>query len=144
MDSFTPITALIGGLLIGLSASFYLYLQGRYCGISGMVSDLVQRHPNLRFSSLFLLGLIVGGFLLNFVYPKGLDVRFLIPWPGVLLAGFCVGFGSKLGGGCTSGHGICGCGMLDKRSAVAVMTFLIVAMVTATILYHYFIGDPQP
>lgn len=109
-----------------------------------MVSDLVQRHPNMRFSGFFLLGLVFGGFLLNYVYPKGLDVRFLIPWPGVILAGFCVGAGSKIGGGCTSGHGICGCGMLDKRSMIAVAVFLAVAMLTASILYHFFIGDPHP
>ncbi len=144
METFTPITALIGGLLIGLASAAYLYLQGRYCGISGMVSDIVQRHPNFRFSIFFLLGLVFGGFLLNFVYPKALDVNFLLPWPGVILAGLLVGFGSKLGGGCTSGHGICGCGMLDKRSMTAVAVFLVVAMTTATILYHYFIGDPHP
>ena len=140
METFTPLTAAIGGLLIGLASVGYLYLQGRYCGISGMVSDLWLRHPNYKFSSFFLLGLMIGGALLNWVYPKGLDLIFFLPLPGVLLAGFLVGFGAKLGGGCTSGHGICGCGMLNKRSIVAVVVFVSVAMMIATIVYHNFAG----
>lgn len=144
MDSFTPYTALIGGILVGLASAGYLYIHGRYCGISGMVSDFWQLHPNFKFSCFFLMGLIAGGVLLNWIYPKGLDINFFLPWQGVIVAGFCVGFGAKLGGGCTSGHGICGCGMLNKRSMIAVMVFLLVAIVTASVLYHFVIGDPHP
>lgn len=144
MDTFTPLTAAIGGILIGLASAAYLYIHGRYCGISGMVSDFWLRHPNFKFSGFFLLGLIIGGFLLNWVYPKGLEVTFFLPWPGVIAAGFFVGFGSKLGGGCTSGHGICGCGMLNRRSMTAVIVFLSIAVLTASLLYHFIIGDPHP
>jgi uncharacterized protein len=144
METFTPWTALLGGIIIGLAAAGYLFVQGRLCGISGMVSDFWLRHPNLSWSGYFILGLVTGGFLLHWFYPKALEVTFFLPYYGIVAAGFLVGFGSKLGGGCTSGHGVCGSGMLNPRSMAAVVVFLITAMLTASLLYHFVIGDPSP
>jgi len=144
MESFTPYSALLGGLIIGLVAASMLYINGRVCGISGMVSDLVSFHTNLWWSGFFLLGLVCGGIFLREAYPTAMDIEIPLPYPIVLLSGLLVGFGTRMGGGCTSGHGVCGVGMTLKRSIVATTTFLIFGMLTATLLYHFIIGDPKP
>lgn len=144
METFTPYSALLGGALIGLVAACMLYINGRVCGISGMVSDLVSFHTNLWWSGFFLIGLLSGGLFLRAVYPLSLDVEIPLPYSVVFLGGLLVGFGARMGGGCTSGHGVCGVGMTLKRSIVATITFVFFGMLTSTLLYHFIIGDPRP
>ncbi len=144
METFTPYSALLGGLLIGLASAGILFLHGRVCGISGMLSDLITWHPNLSWSGYFLSGMILGGLSLHYVHPIALDLEFKLPYVAIFFAGFLVSFGARLGGGCTSGHGVCGVGRLDKNSIIAMLIFTLTGMLTATILYHFFLGDPQP
>ncbi|MCC7460099.1 MAG: YeeE/YedE family protein [Proteobacteria bacterium] len=121
--------ALTGGLLIGLSVSLLMWTEGKICGLSGIFGKL------LSFSSegwrwLFLLGFALGAFLMKIFFPD--FARSSAPsgsmlW--VIVAGLLVGFGTRLGGGCTSGHGICGISRLSKRSVVATLLFMGSAMV---------------
>ena len=144
METFTPYSALIGGAMIGIAASLYLLLIGRVCGISGMVSDLITFHPNLRLSGPFLLGLLFGGLLLQFVWPQALLIEIAPPHWFVLLGGFCVGLGARMAGGCTSGHGVCGIGRGSPGSLVVTALFVLFGMISATLLYHLIFGDPHP
>jgi uncharacterized protein len=125
----------IGGVCIGVSAAAFLLLNGRVAGISGIV-DGVFRPPSLRSLSnlLFALGLIAGP--VSFRLALG-------AWPAVhvsdsillyVLAGLLVGFGTRLGSGCTSGHGVCGLGRLSSRSFVAVVTFLAAGIATVLVM----------
>lgn len=144
METFTPYSALIGGLIIGSSAGGMLYLNGRICGISGMVSDVVSLHRNLWWSGFFLLGMLFGGVCLNFAIPWSMDIAIPLPFPVIFLGGILVGWGTRMGGGCTSGHGVCGVGMGLKRSLAATIVFVAFGMATATLVYHFILGDPRP
>ena len=131
-------TALLGGALIGLSATLLLAFNGRIAGISGIVNGAVQGNEVWRW--LFLVGMLLGGLL----YEYGLAAQ---PTPGpvltpgaMLFGGFLVGFGTRLGNGCTSGHGVCGLGRLSLRSLIAVLTFLATAMVTVWVIRHGITG----
>jgi uncharacterized protein len=127
--------AILGGALIGLSASLYWTLSGRIAGISGIVSGaLLQAGEERRLRLLFLLGLFASGLgfaiFTNRVPAPGLP---LLP---LALAGVLVGFGTRLSGGCTSGHGVCGLSRLSLRSLVAVLTFMVTAAITVFVLRH--------
>ncbi|EAS43732.1 hypothetical protein C9J48_01095 [Photobacterium profundum] len=132
-----PWDALRGGMLLGLAAALLLIMNGRIAGISGIVSGLlkpVKGEVSWRF--LFVLGMVISGALaplLGFSVPESLPVTSVF-W--VALAGFLVGIGTKLGNGCTSGHGICGMGRLSKRSIVATCVFMAVAFVTVFARLH--------
>ncbi|MEM1242043.1 MAG: YeeE/YedE thiosulfate transporter family protein [Cyanobacteria bacterium P01_H01_bin.26] len=131
-------TALLGGVLIGLSATILLAFSGRIAGISGIVNGAIQGNEAWRW--LFLVGMLLGGML----YEYGVAAR-PTPTPplavgSMVLGGFLVGFGTRLGNGCTSGHGVCGLGRLSLRSLIAVLTFLATAMVTVWITRHGAMG----
>lgn len=137
MHSFTPSSALIGGALIGLAASLFLFADGRICGISGLLGGLLRRKAGVPRSSVaFISGLLVGGAALALVHPTA----FASTWtPSSMLAvpaGLLVGFGTQLGNGCTSGHGICGVSRLAPRSLVATGTFLLTGFVTVFVVRH--------
>ena len=138
MSQFTPVSAVLGGALIGLAAVLLYRLNGRIAGISGIVHGLFARGTtdNL-WRGLFIVGLIAGGLLYQFV--SGTPVAGVANTPPslVVLAGFVVGVGTRLGGGCTSGHGICGVARLSMRSVVATVTFLAFGMATATLVYGF-------
>ena len=132
--NFTPWAGLIGGLLIGASASLLLWLNGRIAGISGIVAGAtVEPGGDRTWRWLFLAGLLGGAALAFWLVPGSLAFQSDMPWPVFLVAGLIVGFGTRLGSGCTSGHGICGMGRISLRSAVAVLTFLVVGVATATL-----------
>ena len=133
-EDFTPVSATIGGVLIGISASIILLCNGQIAGISGILGG-VFRTPGSELSSrfAFIAGLIVGGIILLFAYEEafvfegareGLEI--------VVPAGLIVGFGTQLGSGCTSGHGVCGLSRLSFRSLVATMTFMGFGFVAAS------------
>lgn len=130
MDNFTPASALLGGTLIGLSATLLLIANGRIAGISGITFGLFTgRRDDITWRLCFLAGLIVGAgtYVAYFGLPFEMPHRDL---PLLLIAGFVVGFGTRLGNGCTSGHGVCGIGRLSTRSLVATAVFLLAGIIT--------------
>lgn len=138
MESFTPISASIGGALIGLSAVFLMWSVGRIAGISGILGGLFTATKNDRLWRVsFLIGLILGPTLVSFWNEELLDVTFPVKGPFLILAGVLVGLGTQLGSGCTSGHGVCGNARLSMRSLIATATFMITGIVTVFILKHF-------
>lgn len=134
MADFTPISALAGGILIGLASATMLVVNGRIAGISGIVGHLLSPSPgDVRWRLSFVGGLLAGGIALALLAPELLHSDLSRPWPVVLAAGLLVGFGSRLGSGCTSGHGVCGISRLSVRSIVATLTFIASGMVTVAI-----------
>ena len=136
MTEFTPITSLLGGALLGFSALLLILFNGRIAGISGIVSGaMTRRGKNEKWRWMFLLGLVLGPIL---VAPFGsqLPTNIDSSWPLIIIGGFLVGFGSYLGSGCTSGHGICGMGRMSYRSIVATITFMATAIGVVYIVRH--------
>jgi hypothetical protein len=132
MDSFLP--ALGGGVLIGLSAATLLLLNGRIAGISGLVAGLGRRGERRLADTAFLLGLVLGPPLYAGLAGHWPVMRIEAGWPVLALAGLLVGFGTRLGSGCTSGHGVCGLARLSPRSIVAVLVFLATGMMTVALM----------
>ncbi len=133
---FTPISALSGGALIGLAATLLYAALGRIAGISGILNQALERTGDRGWRLAFLLSLIAGAGLW-FVAGTGVPAaRNDFPMPWLIAAGLLVGFGTRLGNGCTSGHGICGLARLSKRSLVAVAMFMACAAATVFVLRH--------
>jgi hypothetical protein len=135
--AFTPFASLLGGALIGLAATSLLALNGRIAGISGIAwNALKQRGDERRWRLAFVLGLLLGAALW---FRFGSDVPALrsgFSWPLLVASGGLVGLGTRLGSGCTSGHGICGLARFSRRSLVAVLVFMGCAMLTTTVVRH--------
>jgi uncharacterized membrane protein YedE/YeeE len=133
MHDFTPISALIGGALIGLAASILLAATGRVAGISGIVGGLLLRtRGDVLWRALFVLGLLIAGLIGLWVAPDALSAspRGLL---AVAAAGLLVGVGTKLGNGCTSGHGVCGLSRFSVRSLVATVTFISTGIIAVVV-----------
>lgn len=138
MEDFTPVSGLVGGMLIGLASVMLLWLNGRIAGISGIVGGMLsERGSELGWRVMFVAGLLIGAFGYT-LYAGGLTVSVSASIPVLVVAGLLVGFGTRLGSGCTSGHGVCGIGRLSKRSMVATGTFMAVAAVTVFFVNHVF------
>ena len=136
MTEFTPVLSLSGGLLIGLSAAAAFVLFGRVIGMTGIVARTLDfDFGEGSWRPFFLLGLILTPLILSLVAPSphGFEPMGLIP---MLIGGFLVGYGSRVGSGCTSGHGICGISRLSKRSNVATCTFMTTAVLTGFVIRH--------
>lgn len=127
---------LLGGAIIGLSATVMLLFNGRITGISGIYIGLFRKNADTIWKFMFVLGLVVGGFLMGM---SQLDVFETIttPVPLVVLAGLLVGFGTRLGSGCTSGHGICGLSRQSPRSLANVMSFMISGIIVVFLLNFF-------
>jgi uncharacterized membrane protein YedE/YeeE len=139
MHNFTPISALIGGIIIGLSVILYFYATGRLAGISGIFENAITQTSQRVSNTLFLIGLVVGPLIIyNIVLPNN-PIAFEITHSYLLIipGGFLVGFGTRLGGGCTSGHGICGIGRLSVNSMVATATFVAIGVLTVFTLQQF-------
>ena len=123
--------------MIGLSAVLMLALNGRILGVSGIAAGILSPGTSQRANRLlFLLGMVSGGLLVGTLIPQALPGA-LTSKPWLLIgAGLCVGFGTRLGGGCTSGHGVCGMSRLSPRSFTATGVFIIVAMITVWVTRH--------
>jgi uncharacterized protein len=137
MENFTPVSGLIGGLLIGLAAALLLLLNGRIGGVSGIVGGLLApKSPDAGWRAAFVAGLLLGA--LAYVLATGgtVLVTMQASLPVLVVAGLLVGFGTSLGSGCTSGHGVCGIARLSKRSIVATSVFFGVAMLTVFLTRH--------
>jgi uncharacterized protein len=140
--SFTPIASLAGGVLIGLSASALLVLDGRIAGISGIFAGvLVPKRGDVTWRALFVAGLLAGGGLLAWLSPSAIGAP-RQPLVLTLLGGLLVGFGTRLGGGCTSGHGVCGLSRLSGRSLAATVIFMTFGVLSA-LLFHHVLGLPR-
>ena len=137
MQNFTPVSALIGGSLIGLSAALFICLNGRIAGISGIFHGLLPiRKSDFLWRILFLAGLIAGSQLYYFIPQIHFTPRSHYPIYLLLLAGFLVGMGTKLSNGCTSGHGVCGVTRLSPRSITATIIFMLFGMLTVYFIRH--------
>ena len=139
MYNFTPVSALIGGIIIGLSVVLYFYATGRLAGISGIFENAITQTSQRVSNTLFLIGLVVGPLIIyNLILPNN-PIAFEITHSYLLIiaGGFLVGFGTRLGGGCTSGHGICGIGRLSVNSMVATATFVAIGVLTVFILQQF-------
>ena len=131
-------TAIIGGALVGLAAGLILLLHGRVAGVSGMVGSLFEKRTDeSAWRAAFLVGLILGGFLLSRFDPGSVPQVSLPLWI-MMLAGFAVGFGARLGGGCTSGHGLCGSTLLNQKSIIATLVFMSSGALVVYLLRHVF------
>ena len=135
--NFTPWSSLLGGALIGASATLLLMLDGRIAGISGIVGGLLeQKAPReAAWRALFVAGLLAGGLVLLALRPAAFGEP-VVSLPLTALGGLLVGFGTRLGGGCTSGHGVCGISRLSSRSLVATLTFMATGVITAFVVRH--------
>jgi uncharacterized protein len=134
---FAPIPALLGGLLIGLAASVLLLFDGRIAGISGIVAGLVLPRPGeVGWRASFVAGLLAGGVVLRVFHRAAMALSFDIPPVIVVAAGLLVGVGTRVGGGCTSGHGVCGISRGSIRSLAATITFMATGAITVFVVRH--------
>lgn len=137
MTAFTPVAATVGGLLIGASAVALLALNGRIAGISGILNGMMTQTTGDRvWRILFVVGLVLGGLLYQWLSGNPLLTRSGFSWPILVGAGLLVGFGTRLGSGCTSGHGVCGIARLSIRSLVATAVFITLGIVSTAVLRH--------
>jgi uncharacterized membrane protein YedE/YeeE len=137
MANFTPLSAAIGGVLIGLSAVLLMLLTGRIAGISGIFSGLLDlRGEDKGWRIAFIAGLILAPIIAGSIGYGMAQPKLPANWVIITAAGLLVGFGTRLGGGCTSGHGICGIGRLSMRSIAATVVFMVTAVITVAITRH--------
>lgn len=137
MENFTPISGLVGGLLIGLATTLLLLLNGRIAGISGIVGGLLTRKGSeVGWRAMFVTGLLLGAFVYMLAAGGALPVRIEASLPIMVVAGLLVGFGTRLGSGCTSGHGVSGIARFSKRSIVATSVFMGAGIVTVFVTHH--------
>lgn len=136
-SSFTPLASLSGGLLLGLSAFLLLLLLGRIAGISGIVSGVLQskslKERSWRLA--FVLGIVIAPLVYGLFAELPVS-QIDADWPLLIVAGLLVGFGSRYGSGCTSGHGVCGLSRLSIRSLVATASFMTTGFITVFIVRH--------
>jgi uncharacterized membrane protein YedE/YeeE len=138
-SSFTPMSALLGGLLIGLASVVLLIGIGKVAGISGMVGNLLSsaKQPSQRWRWAFLIGLLLSPWVYR-VYQQIPTPDIQASWIQIVMAGLLVGFGTRLASGCTSGHGVCGLSRLSFRSLVATLVFIGSGVLTTYLVRHVF------
>ena len=137
MEHFTPGASLVGGMLIGLSASILLLFDGKVAGISGIVGGILNPSKNdTLWRIVFVVGLLVGGALMYLVSPQSFTIGVSRSTGALILAGLLVGFGTRLGNGCTSGHGVCGISRFSVRSIIATVMFMATGIVTVFLINH--------
>lgn len=143
MHNFTPGTAVLGGLIIGTAAALMLLLKGRIAGISGIIGGLLHpSHGDSSWRAMFLLGMMAAplGYLL--AVGKLPEVTSSASNRTLILAGLLVGFGTRLGSGCTSGHGVCGLARRSQRSLVSTLTFIAAGALAVYVSRHVLGANP--
>lgn len=136
MAEFNWVSALLGGVLIGISATVLLAFNGKIAGISGIVNGAIRFERSEVWRWLFLIGMLAGGVLYEYgLASQPTPTSTFSPW-AMIIGGLLVGFGTRMGSGCTSGHGVCGLGRLSARSLVAVLTFLATGFITVFVTRH--------
>jgi len=128
--NFTPISALTGGLIIGFSVFLFFILNGRMTGVSGIASNFLISKNNRIDNLLFLIGLILGPLIYSYFTNQKIEISITNSLFLLIGGGLLVGFGTRISGGCTSGHGISGIGRFSLRSIIATITFMIVGVLT--------------
>ncbi|MEM8845039.1 MAG: YeeE/YedE thiosulfate transporter family protein [Pseudomonadota bacterium] len=142
MDNFTPVMSLLGGVLIGLAAIGLLFFNGRIGGISGIFGGLLNAQKgDTAWRAIFIFGLVVGGFLVSIFNPNILEFHIDRSVLAIIIGGLLVGFGSRLGSGCTSGHGVCGVGRLAPRSLIATCVFITTGIFSVYLVNHLLGGS---
>ena len=132
--NFTQQSAFLGGIIIGFAVIIFFIGNGRLAGVSGIVNAALVSKQNRTNNFLFIIGLVLGPIF--YVFFTKIDIPFLITssLPIIITAGFLVGIGTKVGRGCTSGHGICGISLLSVRSIIATIIFMITAIITVKVI----------
>ena len=128
--NFTPYSALTGGIIIGFAVAIFFYFNGRLVGISGIASNALTEERNKLDNILFLIGLIIGPIIYTLFNQEQISISISNSYLLLIFAGLLVGIGTRVSGGCTSGHGISGIGRLSVRSIIATITFMIVGIIT--------------
>ena len=131
--NFTPYSALIGGAIIGLAVVIFFLFNGRLVGISGIAANALNQKERRIDNILFLVGLIIGPILYALISNKEINISISNSLPLLIVAGLLVGIGTRISGGCTSGHGISGIGRFSLRSIIATITFMVVGILTVLI-----------
>ena len=135
---FTPLPALIGGLVIGMAATLLMWLDGRIAGVSGILGGLLPPAGDVAWRVAFVIGLVCGGAAYVIATGEAPQVAFETSRPALITAGLLVGFGTRLGSGCTSGHGVCGIGRSSPRGIIATAIYMGVAALTVFVTHHVF------
>ena len=130
--NFTPVSAFVGGSLIGFAAFLFFIFNGRIAGVSSIASDSIIKNENRFDNILFLSGLIIGPVIYS-LSGKSIESVLTNSFPLLIAGGLLVGFGTKLGNGCTSGHGVCGISRFSIRSIVATIAFITTGVITVLI-----------
>ena len=128
--NFTPLPAFIGGVIIGIAVILFFVGNGRLAGVSGIVNNALVSKQNRTDNFLFIIGLVLGPIFYAFFTKNNIPFLITSSLPIIIIAGLLVGVGTKVGKGCTSGHGICGISLLSLRSIIATIIFMITAIIT--------------
>ena len=132
--NFTPQSAFLGGIIIGLAVIIFFIGNGRLAGISGIVNSTLVSKQNRTDNFLFIAGLVLGPVFYIFFTKNNIPFLITSSLPIIIIAGLLVGIGTKVGKGCTSGHGICGISLLSLRSIIATIIFMITAIITVKLI----------
>ena len=136
---FTPWLSLVGGILLGLASAAFILVNGRILGISGILGGLLSpRVGDIGWRIAFLLGMAASPWVASLIFPEGLmeAPRIEAGYAAIAIAGLLVGFGTRYGSGCTSGHGVCGLSRLSPRSLVSTLTFMGLGFATVYVVRH--------
>lgn len=134
--TFTPLQALIGGSLIGLSAVALMALHGRVAGMTGILTGVIMPKGDWEWRIAFLLGAVAAPVLILLLTGTSIPLQAELPSWAIIVGGLLVGVGVKFGGGCTSGHGVCGIARLSARSIAATLTFMVTTFMTVFVVRH--------
>lgn len=141
MTVFTPYSAAMGGMLIGIAAALFVLFDGRIAGISGIVGGLLRpRRGDIGWRLAFVVGLLASPWLYGWVAPRP-EVIISAPLPLLVAAGFLVGIGTRYGAGCTSGHGVCGIARLSPRSLAATAIFMGAGFFATYVIRHWLLAE---
>jgi hypothetical protein len=136
--NFTPLSAFIGGTVIGLAVVLFYIGNGRLAGISGILKNFINSNDKKLDNLLFLFGIILGPLLYSFFSKSEISFSITINIPTLIIGGFLVGVGTSISNGCTSGHGICGISRFSARSILATIIFVVIAIITVTAIGRFF------